>query len=364
MAKNKTSKRTTRIQSANSDTIVAYIEELVKTPSPTGFTNKATDYLVAHAKAEGIDYKITHKGAVIYRFESPKASKRILLASHVDTLGAIVCKVDKHQVKFDIVGGYPPEYVVGNYCTIHTFDGVEIPGTIIPINPSVHVNKDLRDKKFKIEDLVVRVDLKLEEELDKRIEVGNFISLDPGYSYVNGFVKSRHLDDKASAAVLLHVADILQERLRAKVALDKSVYIFFNVTEETGQGIAGFPEIDDLLVVDMGAIGEGLCGDEESVSICAKDSSGPYHYDFTRELAAICKARKIPHKIDIFPYYGSDGSGALRAGQDIRVALIGPGVGASHGYERTHVDALKGTGEKPPQSEADCDGHPGYSFRS
>jgi putative aminopeptidase FrvX len=351
--------KTNRAQTkADAGAIVAYIEKLVKTPSPTGFTAKATEYLVANAKAKEIKYEVTRKGAVIYKFEGPKfegpklkgpkPSRRIMLAAHIDTLGAIVKKVEKDFVKFDSVGGYPAEYVVGNYCTIHTFDGAEVPGTILPANPSVHVNKDLKEKKFSLTELVVRVDLKLKnkrDSLENYVQIGNFISLDPGYSFVNGFVKSRHLDDKASAAVLLHIADILVERIRAHGALRDNVYFFFNITEETGQGIAGFPEIDDLLVVDMGAIGEGLSGDELSVSICAKDTTGPYNYDFTHELTGICKKKGINCKMDIFPYYGSDGSGALSAGRDIRVALIGPGVGASHGYERTHIDALSGTGD-------------------
>jgi len=327
--------------------IVNYIEKLVKTPSPTGYTGKAIDFLRQNAEEKGISYEVTRKGAMIYKFEFEGASKKTMLAVHVDTLGAIVKKVDKDTVGFDRIGGYPPEYVTGNYCTIHTFDGNEFTGTILPKNPAVHVNKDLNDKKFKWDEMVIRIDHKPENDgdtLEKHIQVGNFVSLYPGFSFVNGFIKTRHLDDKASAAILLNIADELADRMKdPEFSPGSNFYFFFNITEETGQGIAGYPDIDDLLVVDMGALGEGLTGDEFSVSICAKDSTGPYHYEFTRELVKICEENEIPYKMDIFPFYGSDGSGALRAGADVRVALIGPGIGASHGYERTHIDSIEGT---------------------
>jgi len=322
--------------------IVNYIEKLVSIPSPTGYTKPVLEFLRKNAEEKGIDYEITRKGAMLYKFGSGDAEKSVMLAVHIDTLGAIVKQVEKKSVKFDTIGGYPPEYVVGNYCTVHTFDGETIPGTIMHSNPAVHVNKDLGEKKFKIDDLIVRVDIKLkddEDSFENYIETGNFISFEPGFTVVNGFVKSRHLDDKASAAILLDLADELTE---SKQKLESNLYMFFNVTEETGQGIAGYPDIDDFLVVDMGAVGEGLAGDEFHVSICAKDSTGPYNYDFTQELVKLCKDKEIAYKVDIFPRYGSDGSGALSSGRDIRVALIGPGVAASHGYERTHVDSLDG----------------------
>lgn len=326
--------------------ITGYIEKLVNTPSPTGFTNKAIEFLKENAEEKGIPFEITRKGAMIYKFETDNPSKSVMLAVHVDTLGAIVKSTESNAVKFDLLGGFPPEYIIGNYCTIHTFDGNGITGTIVHSNPAVHVNKELYEKKFKISDLVVRPDIKLSDDKDKianYIEIGNFISFDPRFQVRNGFVKSRHLDDKASAGILLSVVDDLLEKMKKPgFRLDFNLYCFFNITEETGQGIAGYPKIDDFLAVDMGALGEGLSGDEFHVSICAKDATGPYHYDFTHELVKICKENEIPYKMDIFPHYGSDGSGALKAGEDIRVALIGPGVAASHGHERTHVDSLLG----------------------
>jgi putative aminopeptidase FrvX len=144
------------------------------------------------------------------------------------------------------------------------------------------------------------------------------VSLDPKYKYLNGFIKSRHLDDKASGAILLYVAEMLS---KLKVKLRSNIYLYFNITEETGQGIAGFPTIDDLLVVDMGVVGSGTRGDEFSVSICAKDSTGPYNYDITQTLIQLSKKHRIDYKTDIFPYLAQTAATALRAGGDMRVAL-------------------------------------------
>lgn len=355
--------------------IVDYIKDLVNIPSPTGFTHFITEYLVNNAKAKNIDFEITKKGSVIYKFlgdfNSSKQqnkenktnfndTKNILFAAHVDTLGAIVSKVKDYGLKFSSIGGYPAIYVIGDYCKIHTFDGKIYSGTILPENPAVHVNDSLSDKKFKLEDLYIRVDLDLnknnlsknknndpnqnkEQEKIKLTDIfsnGNFISFDPKFDYIDGFVKSRHLDDKASAAIFLYLSDLINEK---KITFKNNVYFYFNITEETGQGIAGFADIDEMIIVDMGCVGDKVEGDEFSVSIAAKDSSGPYNYEITQSLIQLAQKNNINYKVDIFPYYGSDGSAALRAGNDIKVGLIGQGVSASHGYERTHLEGLKNT---------------------
>ena len=298
---------------------------------------------MTRAQEQEIAFHHTKKGAVIYKFEQKRAARNVMLTAHVDALGAIVKEVHYDSLKISPIGSSPVLYLVGDYCQIHTYDGETYEGTILPDHPAAHVNNKLNEFDLKMENLSIRVDLPLDrgrESLAHYIEVGNFVSLDPKYRFINGFIKSRHLDDKASGAVLLFVADLLK---KAALKLQSNVYLYFNITEETGQGIAGFPEIDDLIVVDMGVVGLGTNGDEFSVSICAKDSTGPYHYDLTQKLVQLSKKHHIRYKTDIFPYYGSDGSAALRAGGDMRVALIGPGVSASHGYERTHIDALTNT---------------------
>ncbi|MDK9699759.1 MAG: M42 family metallopeptidase [bacterium] len=325
--------------------IIRYIEQLVNTPSPTGFTKYVEQYLLDHAKQLRIPCTQTKKGAVVYSFERPAAKRNVMFAAHVDTLGAMVKSVQGGVVKIANVGSWPAIYGIGDYCKIHTFDGTVYDATMLPDNPSVHVNKKWGEERVKIEDLHLRIDhhFSKPEEVEKAIPVGSYVSFDSHFPSINGYVKTRHLDDKASAAILLAFADLLRTSDAAMLP-DVSIHLYFNITEETGQGIAAYPkEIDDLLIVDMGALGDGLQGDEYSVSICAKDSSGPYHYGFTHELVALCQANEIPFKVDVFPFYASDGSAALTAGGDHRVALIGPGIAASHGYERTHQDALANT---------------------
>jgi putative aminopeptidase FrvX len=325
------------------NTIVSYIEQLVKIPSPTGYTKQIEDFLVNHAKERNIAIEQTKKGAVIYKFEAGDASESVMFAAHVDTLGAMVKEVKQDRILLYPVGSVPILYIIGDYCQIHTFGGSVYEGTILPENPAHHVNANVDKTEMKAENLWVRVDIALrdnDDSLENYIEVGNFISFAPQFKYVNGFVKSRHLDDKASAGILLYLADTLNE---TSLNLKKNVYLFYNVTEETIQGIAGFPDIDEFIVVDMGVVGEGVAGDEFHVSICAQDTAGPYNYDLTQQLIRISKQYNLDYVVDIFPRYVSDGTAALRAGHDVAVALLGPGVSASHGYERTHVNALSNT---------------------
>lgn len=319
--------------------IADHIKTLVHIPSPTGFTNAVTQHLLSLAAKKGITAEQTRKGAVIYRFEGEKSDDTVMFAAHIDTLGAMISRIDEDGVFISPLGSFPPSYIIGDYCTIHTFGGEQIKGTILPKNPAFHVNKALKsDYKPDFSNLTVRVD---EIDLPEEITVGNFVTFDPKFEVVNGFIKTRHLDDKASCAVLLAIAESITS---GSVKPRRNVEFFFNVTEETGQGVTLLPEyVDDLIVVDMGVVGEGCTGDEYSVCICAKDTGGPYNYELTRELAGICSTQKIEYKLDVFPLYSSDGTMILRAGNNARVALFGPGVSASHGYERTHETGLENT---------------------
>lgn len=327
----------------NEDAIVERIKQLVKIPSPTGFTGKVKDFLVENAEKNGINYRVTKKGAVVYSF-GPQDVPGTFFAAHVDALGAIVTAVedDDERVKIAPVGGFPAMYIIGEICTVHTRKGKEYVSTFLPENPAVHVNSKLKEMVPDFENCSLRVDLSLEsgQKLSDFISVGDFVSLESGFRYVGGYVNSRHLDDKASAGIFLHISDIIKKN---EDKLKNRVSFFFNVTEETGQGIAATPQGDDLIVVDMGVVGKGTAGSEKCVSICAKDSSGPYNYDLTTELINQAEKNSIPFKTDVFPFYGSDGSALLRSCSDTRVALIGQGVNASHGYERTHVEGLRAT---------------------
>jgi len=323
--------------------IVEILKEILEIPSPTGYTKEVLAHIEKTLDEAGIKTRYTNKGALLaYNHPEPE----LVIAGHVDTLGAMVKGIlsDGH-LSFTRIGGLLLPTFEGEYCTIITRSGKRYRGTLLLKNPSVHVNKDAAKKERKEENMYIRLDAEVEKKEDTEklgIRPGDFIAFDPKFEYVNGFVKAHFLDDKASVAVMIDLLlDLADDLKKLPVAF------FFSPYEEVGHGgSAGYPPTArELLVVDMGVVGEGVCGKEIAVSIAAKDSTGPYDYEMTSKLIELAEEKDIPHVVDVFPYYGSDGSAALRAGWDFRVALIGPGVHASHGMERTHVKGLLATKE-------------------
>lgn len=331
----------------NEQKTVEWVENLVNTPSPSGYTATVLKKISSYLRDLDICYKKTNKGAIIATFEGIDTTKHRLLTAHVDTLGAMVKDVKPSgRLALTMVGGFNWNAVEGETCTIHTATG-ELRGTILMHETSVHVYRGAGEMARDEKHIEVRIDAKTTSAKDTRalgVEVGDFVSFDARFEHVNGFVKSRHLDDKASTALLLEQMRFLKEN---NVKLPYTTHFYISNNEEIGYGgNASIPdEVVEYIAVDMGAIGDGQATDEYTVSICAKDSSGPYHYELTRQLVALAKAHNIDYKLDIYPYYGSDASAAIRAGADVRHALFGPGIESSHAYERTHVDSLKETAQ-------------------
>ena len=248
-------------------------------------------------------------------------------------------------INFTEVGGYTLQSVEGCYCKIHTREGKVYTGTILCKSSSVHVYEDARTLERSEKNMMIRLDEEVSSKEDVEnlgIMAGDYISLDPRFEYTeSGFIKSRHLDDKASVAVLL---GLLKEMEEENIIPENNLKIFISNYEEVGFGASYLPEdVEEMLAIDMGAMGGDLNGSEVKVSICAKDSSGPYDYEMTNRLIALAKENEIPYVVDVFPHYGSDVSAALRGGNNIRGALIGQGVNASHGMERTHEKGLMAT---------------------
>jgi putative aminopeptidase FrvX len=181
-----------------------------------------------------------------------------------------------------------------------------------------------------------------EETRQLGIEVGDFIALDPRVEVTNGFIRSRHLDDKACVACIVAAVKAICD---AGLKPVQRTHLLISNYEEVGHGAAaGFPaDLAELIAVDMAAVGEGQNSDEFHATLCVKDSGGPYHHGLSQKMRQIAEDQGIDYKVDIYPYYGSDGEAYWRAGGDVAVALIGPGVDASHNYERTHLDALIAT---------------------
>ncbi len=325
--------------------IVKKIESLVNIPSPSGFTKDVMAYVKSEAEGFGYSCEMSHKGGLIISIEG-KSEETLGLSAHVDTLGAMVRSITAEgMLKFTLVGGYTMQSIEGSYCRIHTRDGRIYTGTILAKSPSVHSYDDARTLDRNERNMEIRIDeiIKSKEDvLALGINSGDYVSFAANFKYTEtGFIKSRHLDDKASVAVLLGMLkDMSEGNLKPK----KNLKLVISNYEEVGFGASWIPkEITEFIAIDMGAIGDDLNGTEYAVSICAKDSSGPYDYDMTNQLISLAKENQIDYVIDIFPHYGSDVSAALKGGNDIRGALIGQGIHASHGMERTHKSALNNT---------------------
>ncbi|SDY27910.1 M42 family metallopeptidase [Thermoactinomyces sp. DSM 45892] len=328
------------------DQIVSTIKDLVHIPSPTGWPTSAIDYVEKRWKQTHWEMKRNAKGALTLTIPGKDQEVHRFVTAHVDTLGAMVKEIRSDgKLALMKIGGFGWFAIDGVYCTVHTEDGKEIRGTILATNPSVHVNPEA-DTKREQHTMAVRLDVKVQSKEDVEqlgIQVGDFITFDPNYEELEtGFIKTRHLDDKASVAVLI---ELVLEMKKQGIVLPHTTHIQIGTFEEVGFGAnSNIPaQVREFLAVDMGAIGEGQSTDEFTVSICAMDGVGPYNYELRRKLVKLAKEYKIPYQIDLYPFYGSDAGAALKAGEDVMHALIGPGVDASHAFERTHRDSLQAT---------------------
>lgn len=318
------------------------LRTLVGIDSPSGYTQKACEYIYHLLSEYGWKPEYTNKGAVRCALGD---SPTLAIAAHTDTLGAIVSGVKSNgTLSFSPLGGPLLTSFEGGYVRIYTMDDHVYTGTMLLNNPSTHANREADKTERKIENMHIRIDEEVTSKDDVRIlgiRTGDIICFDPRYQELSsGFIKSHFMDNKAGCYVLFELARRLKEQ--GKTA---PVELFFSNYEEVGHGgTCGYSaSVRDLLVIDMGVLGDACEGLETTCSICVKDSSGPYDYNFRKQLVALADKNGIPYRLDVYPFYGSDGSAALRAGLDYRVALIGPGVAASHGVERTHTKGIEAT---------------------
>lgn len=328
--------------------ILAKLEELLNINSPTGNTERAIDFIDKEFKKLNLQVKRNNKGNLMVTIPGKDRSKEITVSAHVDTLGGMVKEIKSNgRLKFAQLGGYSYNTVEGEYVEIESQDGKIFTGTVMTTKASSHVHgKELEDIERNIDNMEIRIDEKVackEDTLELGINVGDFVSFDPRTRVLdNGFIKSRHLDDKAGViAILFMVRDIVQK----DIELNYTTNFFISHFEEVGHGSSASisEKTFEFLAIDMAAPGEGQTSDEFSVTICAKDSTGPYDLDMRKKLTKLAKEEDLSYKVDIYPFYGSDASAALRAGYDMKTALIGPGVDASHSFERTHIEAIENT---------------------
>jgi putative aminopeptidase FrvX len=330
------------------DYLLQFLANLLNTPSPTGFAHQAVA-LTQKALADfpELHFSETRKGALVAEWVGKGAEAPRALTAHTDTLGAMVKEIKSNgRLKLSKIGGYAWNTVEGEGCTVFATRGPAQRGSLLLTKASTHVHAaQVSDLKREDENMEVRLDVKTvsrDETEALGIQVGDFVAFDPRVEITNDFVRSRHLDDKACVACLVAAIKALHD---AGLTPLQTTYFHISNYEEVGHGAAaGIPaEVAELVAVDMAAVGEGQSSDEFHSTLCVKDSGGPYHHGLSQKLRALAEGYEIPYKVDIYPYYGSDGEAFWRAGGDVAVALIGPGVDASHNYERTHLDALVAT---------------------
>ena len=322
-------------------------EQLLSIDSPTGFTNYAAAWVQSSFMVLGFDAKITTKGGVLVDLGGEDRENGLLLAAHADTLGAMVAQVKGNgRLRLTPLGGMNANNGEAENVRIYTREGKVYEGTLQLCNASLHVNSDYNSAKrsFDAMEVVLDEDVTSAAEVKKLgIETGDIVCFDPRTRRTrSGYLKSRFLDDKLSVGILLGFAKYIADN---KITLKRRTYIHVTVYEEVGHGGSGsLPSgVTEAISVDMGCVGDGLACTERQVSICAKDSGGPYSYDVVGKLIEAAKRTEADYAVDVYPYYGSDVEATLRAGFDIRHGLIGAGVYASHGYERSHIDGVYNT---------------------
>ncbi len=319
------------------------IPNIFLTDSPSGFDYKVNDVIINILTELGYTYKLLNKNTILVKVEGIDNSKIVATSAHVDTLGLMVRSINNDgTLNVTNVGGPLAPTLDGEYCKIETrFDG-NYTGTILSKSPSIHVFEDSKTMPRDFEHLLVRIDEEVkskEDVLKLGINNGDYIFIDPKTVITNsGFLKSRFIDDKASVCLLLALLKEIKER---NIKPKYMTYFYFVHQEEVGHGASALAkEISEFVTCDMGCVGKDLAGNEYAVSIAAKDSGGPYSYELTTKLIKLAKENNLNYVVDIFPFYGSDVGAAWRAGVDCKGALIGPGVAASHGMERTHLKAI------------------------
>lgn len=330
--------------------MIDFLVGLLNTPSPTGYHIEAIPFVqdkFAALQIPDLNITTTHKGALLMKLAGEKHDAPVGITAHTDTLGLMVKEIKSSgRLRVTNLGGLLWGGVESEGVTVRTYDNRRYRGTIAPTNTSTHVNRRIQSSERGGDSMEIRLDVKTHnarETRDLGIDVGDFVFVDPRVEVTEtGFIRGRFLDDKAGVAAIYGALIALKE---AKSKPVQDTYFMIANYEEVGHGgAAGFPpDLAELLTIDMGAIGDGQAGDEFSVSICVKDGGGPYHFDMTNKLRRLASAHDIPFNMDIYVYYSSDGTAYWRAGGDAKVGLMGPGVDASHAYERTHTESIEHT---------------------
>ncbi len=327
------------------ETFKKYCNEIFLVDSPSGYVKNINEKIISLLDELKLNGKVTNKGTVELFIKGESSKKTVGICAHTDTLGLMVRSINSNgTLNVTNIGGPLIPTLDGEYCRVRTRDNKVYDGTIISTSPAIHVFPDSKTKPRDIDNVVVRLDEVVntkEDVLKLGINNGDYVCYDTKLTFTKtGFMKSRFIDDKGSVAIVL---TILKNLALNNIKPKYDTHIYFTNYEEVGFGASSIIGLDEILAIDMGCVGLDLAGNEMAVSICAKDAHGPYNYEFTTELVNLAKDNNLNYVVDIFPFYGSDADTALAAGLDAKAGLIGPGVAASHGMERTHMDGVLNT---------------------
>ncbi len=332
----------------NTTYLTDFLVKLLNIPSPTGFAEPAIAFVEKElSQFQQLQLTRTRKGALVVKWEVENNLNPVALTAHVDTLGAVVKEIKRNgRLRLSRIGGIQWPTVETEGVWLFTSKGEKIRGSVLIETASGHIygekgSQTPRDDAH----MEVRLDAQTSSEKETRelgINVGDCVAFDPRVEVTNGFIRSRFLDDKACVATLAVAIKSLTE---AGLSPARSVYFLISNYEEVGHGAAaGIPsDVVELVTVDMAVVGKRQESDEYHATLCVKDRDGPYHFGLNNKLRALAEEHAIPYKTDVYPFYGSDGEAFWRAGGDVAVSLIGPGIDASHNYERTHIDSLVAT---------------------
>lgn len=319
--------------------------EILNMPSPGGDTSEATERLRREFESMGIAVTKTNKGAIMGTIKGENDEEQKMITAHIDTLGAMVKEIKQNgRLKLSNIGGFAWNSIEGENLIIKTMNGKTYTGVALPTKASIHVHSDeVREMLRTEETMEVRIDEDVytkEDTLKLGIRVGDFVTFDARPIITeSGFIKARHLDDKACVAVVFGVCKYLKDN---NMKIKNTTHFFISNYEEMGHGVSGIPsKTTEMLALDIGTVGEGHTSDEHSVCICAKDSRTPYDFGFRKRLVELAENANINYKVDVHYRYGSDASLSVMQGVDVNFACIGPGVDATHHYERTHIDAVE-----------------------
>ena len=331
------------------DYLAETLKQLLAVPSPTSYTDNIVRYCGTELERLGVPFEVTRRGAIRARLKGETRRPARAFAAHLDTLGAQVKQV-KENGRLGVVpiGHWNARFAEGARCTVFTELG-SYRGTILPLKASGHTFGDEVDTQpADWTNLELRVDARsstLDEANRLGIGIGDIIAIDPQPEFLeNGFICSRHLDDKAGVAVMFAA---LQALVATKEKLPTDIYMLFTIEEEVGVGASNIltEDVASLIAVDNGTSAQGQNSAEFGVTISMADRSGPFDYHLTRKLVRLCVENEIYYQKDVFRHYRSDVASAVEAGHDVRTALICFGVDSSHGWERIHMHALRSLAE-------------------